>query len=126
MLEYFHHFIREQQQKQIEGKDNAEIICSLQQMMKDYLEELNLVKENISSTVYNFHISEQIYQIFILVQQIYELPIHGKLIEEQINGVNEGRAQAATSTEQYVDLPIGFNSSQIILTLKDIVNKTKR
>ncbi len=95
-------------------------------MMKDYTIELNLVKENISLTTDNCDNSMKIEEIFTLVQKLYDLPINGKLIEEQITRMKEGRAHAVISAEQYVDLPTGFNSPQILLTLKDIVNKTKR
>ena len=126
MLEYLRHFIKEEKQKQIEGKNNGEIISGLEQMMKDYTVELNLVRENISLTTDNVDNSMKIEEIFTLVQKLYDLPINGKLIEEQITRMKEGRAHAVISAEQYVDLPTGFNSPQILLTLKDIVNKTKK
>jgi hypothetical protein len=68
----------------------------------------------------------QIDKIFDLVQKLYDLPINGKLIEEQITRMKEGRAQAATSAEHHVDLPTGFNSPQILSNLREIVNRKKR
>ena len=40
--------------------------------------------------------------------------------------MKEGWVQAATSAEQYVDLPTGSNSPQILKILKDSINRQKR
>jgi GTPase SAR1 family protein len=126
MLEYLNHFVKEEKQKQLEGKDNAEIIRGLEQMIKDYTQEVNLFTRKISPTTDKLDNSAQIDKIFDLVQKLYDLPINGKLIEEQITRMKEGRAQAATSAEHHVDLPTGFNSPQILSNLREIVNRKKR
>jgi hypothetical protein len=126
MLEYFNHFIKEEKQKRMEGKDNADIIRGLEEMIRDYTQEVNLFTRNISPATDTMDNSVQIDEIFTLVQQLYDLPINGKLIAEQINRMKEGRVQAATSAEQYVDLPTGSNSPQILKNLKDSINRQKR
>ncbi|CAF3936144.1 unnamed protein product, partial [Adineta steineri] len=64
--------------------------------------------------------------IYNLVQKLYDLPINGKLIQEQVTKMNQGRAQAATTDERYIELPIGYNSPQILENLKKIVSQKKR
>ena len=60
MLEYLNHFIKEEKQKQMEEKDNAEIIRGLEQMIKDYTQEVNLFTRNISPTTNTMDNSVQI------------------------------------------------------------------
>jgi GTPase SAR1 family protein len=131
MIEYMRHFINEEKQKQRAGTDNTEVILGLEQMLKDYTDEVNLYTKSISSQATsmssdNFDNAKQIDEIYTLVRQLYELPINGKLIEDQVTQMNRGREQAATLDEQYVDLPTAANSPRILLDLKDIVDRKKR
>jgi len=131
MTEYMRHFINEEKQKQRAGTDNTEVIRGLEQMLKDYTDEVNLYTKSISSQATsmssdNFDNAKQIDEIYTLVQKLYELPINGKLIEEQVTQMNRGREQAATLDEQYVDLPTASNSPRILLNLKEIVDRKKR
>jgi GTPase SAR1 family protein len=126
MLEYLRHFIREEQQKQKEGKNNADIIRGLEQMMKDYTEQLSLLNDSASNRNDDFDNTTKIEEIFDLVQKLYELPINGRLIEEQIYRMKEGRAQAAIKAEQYIDLPTGSDAPRILSNLREIVNRKKR
>ena len=128
MLEYLRHFIQEEKQKQMQGAHNTQVIEGLEKMIKDYTDEVNLFTKCISpqNNSDNFDNASQIDEIFTLVQKLYELPINGKLIEEQINRMKQGRAQAATSDEQFVDLPTGFNSPQILVDLQKVVNSKRK
>jgi hypothetical protein len=125
MLEYLQHYVKEERQKQLEGAQNTQIIDGLEQMIKDYTVEVNLYKKSISPEANsdNFENASQIDEIFTLVQKLYQLPINGKFIEEQINRMEQGRVQAATNDERFVDLPTGYNSPKILLDLKEIVKK---
>jgi len=130
IFEYIRHFINEEKQKRMSGTDNTQIIRGLEQMIKDYTEEVNLYNSVISSesnstSTDNLDNAKQIDEIFTLVQQLYQLPINGEFIREQIEKMKQGRAEATTSDEQYVDLPTGYNSPQILLDLKEIVNRKK-
>ncbi|CAF4935864.1 unnamed protein product [Rotaria sp. Silwood2] len=100
-------------------------------MIKDYTEEFNLYTSSVSSqnnstSTDRFDNSSQIDEMFSLVQKLYDLPINGRLIEEQVRRMKEGRAQAARSDEQFVDLPSDYNSPDILNKLKEIVNRKKR
>ncbi|CAF1199139.1 unnamed protein product [Rotaria sordida] len=131
IIEYLQHFINEEKQKKSTGIDNTDIIKGLEQMIKDYTEEFNLYTSSISSqnnstSTDRFDNTAQIEEMFSLVQKLYDLPINGKLIEEQVRRMKEGRAQATKSDEQFVDLPTGYNSPDILNNLKDIVNRKNR
>ncbi|CAF3076006.1 unnamed protein product [Rotaria sp. Silwood2] len=131
IIEYLQHFINEEKQKRSTGTDNIDVIKGLEQMIKDYTEEFNLYTSSVSSqnnsiSTDRFDNSSQIDEMFSLVQKLYDLPINGKLIEEQVRRMKEGRAQAARSNEQFVDLPSGYNSPDILNNLKEIVNRRKR
>ncbi len=43
MLEYLQHFLKEEKQKQVEGKDNAEMIGGLEQIIRDYTKKMKLI-----------------------------------------------------------------------------------
>jgi len=94
-------------------------------MIKDYTEEFNLFTKSLSPTAYDFDNFVEVDVVFVLVQKLYELPINGKLIEEQITRMYGGRTQAAINSEKYVALPTDSNSSQLFLKLKALLNQEK-
>jgi hypothetical protein len=131
VLEYLRHFINEEKQKRTAGTDNTDVIHGLEKMIEDYTKELELYTQSISTkdtsmSTDQFDNHMQIEEIFTLVQQLYALPINGKLIEEQVEGMKQGHTQAVRSEEQFVDLPTGSDSPQILLDLRKIVKQTKK
>lgn len=66
---------------------------------------------------------KKIEQILELVYKLYQLPINGPLIYEQMEKMKAGRVQATAKAEQHVDLPRGFHTPQILDDLKKIINK---
>ncbi|CAF4895201.1 unnamed protein product, partial [Rotaria socialis] len=70
----------------------------------------SVTSQNNSSSKEQFDNSVQIDEIFRLVQELYDLPINGKLIKEQVERMKEGQVYAAQRDEQFVDLPRGYNS----------------
>ena len=126
MLEYLNHFIKEEKQKQSEGKDNAEVIRGLEQMVKDYTQEMTLYARSIPTRSENFlENAKSIEQILELVYKLYALPINGQLIYEQMERMKAGRAQAIAKAEQHVDLPRGFHTPQILDDLKEFIDRKK-
>ncbi|CAF4104556.1 unnamed protein product, partial [Rotaria magnacalcarata] len=98
---------------------------------RDYNDEVNLynasvTSQNDSSSKEQFDNSVQIDEIFRLVQELYGLPINGTLIKEQVERMKEGQVYAAQSDEQFVDLPRGYNSPDILKELKTIVNRKQQ
>ena len=126
MLEYLNHFIKEEKQKQGEGKNNAEIIRGLEKMVADYTAEVNLFINVTSSAKDRLDNTIEIDQIFTLVEELYRLPINGRFIQEQITKMREGRAQAATTEEHQVALPREAQAPQILRDLRETINRKKR
>jgi hypothetical protein len=125
ILEYLHHFIREEKQKQMKGKDNVEMIRGLEEMIKNSEEEISSLKQTIPSTIDDFDNSIQIEEMFMIVQKLHALPINGKLIGQQINGMTEAWAQTGARNEKYVDLPKDSKYSKLFLALKEILDGKK-
>jgi hypothetical protein len=122
ILEYLHHFIREEKQKQMKGKDNAEMIRGLEEMIKNFEEEISSLKQTIPSTTDDFDTSMSTEQVFMLVGVLYRLPINGKLIREQINEIKAAWMRAGAKNEIYVDLPKDSNYTKLFLALKEILD----
>ncbi|CAF5012214.1 unnamed protein product, partial [Rotaria sp. Silwood1] len=78
---------------------------------KDNTAALDLISSSMSSqnksrSTDSFDNTVGIDEIFTLVQKLYDLPINGRLIEEQVRRMKEGQVYAARSDEQFVDLPL--------------------
>ncbi|UJR14422.1 hypothetical protein I4U23_001419 [Adineta vaga] len=130
MIEYLRHHINEEKRKQTAGTDNLEVIHGLEKMIDDYNKEMMLYTNSIaakddSNASERFDNTVRISEIYDLVQKLYELPINGKFIQDQVERMKQGRTQAATTDEIHVDLPTNSNSPQILLTLRNIVNHKK-
>ncbi|CAF1061259.1 unnamed protein product [Adineta steineri] len=61
-------------------------------------------------------------EIFILVETLYELPITGKQIRQQVDGIRIGQARTGAQRETFVELPAKAASSKVMLELKEIVS----
>ena len=126
MLEYLKHFIGEEKRKQGEGKDNAEIIRGLEQMVEDYNREINLFTRDLATTRDTLDNTGGIDRIFTLVAELYQLPINGKFLREQITKMKEGRAQTAAKDDQYVELPSDAEAPKILRDLRETINRRRR
>ncbi|CAF3125543.1 unnamed protein product [Rotaria sp. Silwood2] len=49
IIEYINHFIREEKEKQNAGDNNEQIIIGLQNLIKEYQDEINLFKSNVDN-----------------------------------------------------------------------------
>ncbi|CAF3933909.1 unnamed protein product [Rotaria sordida] len=61
--------------------------------------------------------------IFTLVGTLYRLPINGKQIREQVQGVEISQGEYSAKREVLVDLPAKAASSKVVLQLKDIISQ---
>lgn len=130
VIEYLRHHINEERQKQAAGADNREVIDGLEKMVAEYTAEINLYTSNAAASGRfassdNFNNEARISEIYTLVEKLYALPINGKLIQEQMERMNMGRAQAAITDERRVDLPTGLNVPKILSSIRDVVNRRR-
>ena len=130
MIEYLRLFLNEEQQKQTSNYDNADIIRGIEQMLEDYTLEMSLYSNSSANSNERrdsdqFNDPKSIEEIFDLVQELYDLPINGKSIREQVTKMREGQGQTVLRDEVNVDLPAD-RCSTIMSNLQTLVNGTPR
>ncbi|CAF3879161.1 unnamed protein product [Adineta steineri] len=123
-IEYLQYFIREEQMKQSAGAQNTEIIDSLERLKNDYNKEMGLYKKTLEEQKKSIHPSQLVKpdEIFMLVETLYELPITGKQIKQQVDGIRIGQTRSGAQRETFVELPAKAASSKVMLELKEIIS----
>jgi hypothetical protein len=124
LLEYLKHFIRDEQMKRNAGGHNNDVIQNLEQMMKDYTEEMELFKNTMQNEKERPNSKDVLKpeEIFPLVGTLYRLPITGAKIREQVNGIQISQAASERKRENYIELPAKANSSTVMRKFKGSVN----
>ncbi|CAF2630171.1 unnamed protein product [Rotaria sp. Silwood2] len=124
ILEYLKHFIQEEQMKRNSGDQNNDIIHNLEQIMKNYEEDINLFKEAIKNDKDPSNRKDVLKpnEIFSLVGTLYRLPINGSQIREQVNGLKLTQENLSTKREIIVRLPAKANSSKVMLQFQQIIS----
>jgi len=120
VIEYINHFIREEKQKLNAGDDNKEIIQGLENMIKEYQDEIKLLKSNISKNTDSNDVPT-IDEIFVHKCQLYELPITGKYIQQQIESLDLNQTNMIEQREEYVELPWNAKFSANMQELQRVV-----
>jgi hypothetical protein len=115
IIEYLRHFIREQ-----EMNKNPDVVRGLEQMMKDYEDEINLFKQTIKNDKNSSNATDVLQpdQIFPLVGTLFRLPINGPKIREQVDGLRITQQNISAQREIFVELPAKANSSLVMLQFK--------
>ncbi|CAF4871236.1 unnamed protein product, partial [Rotaria magnacalcarata] len=60
-------------------------------------------------------------EIFTCKLQLFELPITGKYIEDQVESLNSNQMNLVEQREHYIDLPQSANSSSTMKVLKKVL-----
>ncbi|CAF2709228.1 unnamed protein product [Rotaria sp. Silwood2] len=107
--DYIRYFLHEEQLKQSAGARNNEVISNLEKIMSDFIKNTT---ENLRSE-----------DIFTLVGTPYRLPINGKQICEQVQGIEISQGEYSAKREVLIDLPVKAASSKVMLQLKDIISQ---
>ncbi|CAF1126771.1 unnamed protein product [Rotaria sp. Silwood1] len=123
--DYLRYFIREEQMKQSAGARNAEVITNLEKMMADFISDMERFKKTIEDQRNSANATENLRpeNIFTLVGTLYHLPINGKQIREQVEGIEYSQGQYSAQREAHIDLPAKAASSKVMLQLKTIVSQ---
>ncbi|CAF3545228.1 unnamed protein product [Rotaria sp. Silwood1] len=124
ILEYLRHFIREEQMKKNSGGQNNDIIHNLEQIMRNYEEEINLFREAIKNDTDPSNRKDVLKpnEIFPLVGTLYRLPINGSQIREQVDELKLNQGNLSAKREIFVRLPAKANSSKVMLQFKNIIS----
>ncbi len=127
-LDYLQYFIREEQMKQSSGAHNTKLIARLEEMMADYKNDMELFKKTLQDQRDNNEEIEvvQSEDVFNLVGTLYHLPINGKQIRAQVEGIKFSQEKYSAQREIYVELPAKAASSNVMCQLKDIVSKRRK
>lgn len=126
-IDYLKYFIREEQMKKNADAHNNEVITNLEKMMAEYENDMKLFKQTIVSQKDSTEETLQPEEVFTLVGTLYRLPINGKSIREQVDGIKIGQEKIASNRENFVELPGKAASSRVMQELKVIVcENTKR
>ncbi|CAF0824824.1 unnamed protein product [Rotaria sordida] len=124
ILEYLQYFIREEQMKQSAGARNEEVIGGLRKMMDEFTNNMELFRNAIREQKESGDMTDILKpeQIFDLVGTLYELPITGKQIRQQVDGIKFGQENYAAHRERSIQLPAKAASSKVMQDLKNIVS----
>ena len=106
-LDYLRYFIREEQMKQNEGASNADVIANLEKMMADFISDMEAFKKALQDQSDTATSTKELLpeNIFDLVGTLYELPITGQQIRQQVEGIRIGQENYSAKRENYVELP---------------------
>ncbi|CAF3451890.1 unnamed protein product [Rotaria sp. Silwood1] len=124
ILDYLQYFIREEQMKQNAGARNDEIIAGLRKTMDEFTNNMELFKNAIREQKESGDMTDTLNpeEIFDLVGTLYELPITGEQIRQQVNGIKFGQENYAAHRERSIELPSKAASSKVMKDLKNIVS----
>ena len=120
VIEYINHFIREEKDKKEAGDDNQKVIDGLENLIQEYQEEIKLLKSNVHDNSDRSEIPT-IEEIFVFKLQLFELPITGKYIKDQIENLNFNQMNIAEQREEYIDIPISADFTDTMQQLKQIL-----
>lgn len=119
LFEYLHHQLNEEKEKRRINVADEAVIRNLEKMIEDYQAELKLLKEPTKIESKDlFHHDDRIEKIFALVKQLYDLPINGKSIKEQVEGIEEGQLLDIEAQELFVDLRGNRTTSKVLSNLE--------
>ncbi len=123
-IEYLEYFIREEQMKQGTRDYNTETIANLEKMIKDYKNEMESFKRILEEQKAAGKETETLSpdEVFTLAGTLYHLPINGKQIRAQVDGIKFGQRKCTADREKFVELPAKAASSKVMLQLRDIVS----
>ncbi|CAF0836353.1 unnamed protein product [Adineta ricciae] len=122
-LDYLEYFIREEQTIRNSGGNNAQIIVNLQRLKDEYKQEMDLFKRTVEEQKGTTNTIETLKasQILDLVNELYQLPITGQQIRQQVEGIVIGQEKGNAQREIYVDLPTTAASSKVMRQLEEII-----
>jgi hypothetical protein len=97
-------------------------------MMADYKDDMELFKKTLQDQRDKEEETEVLKpeDVFTMVGTLYHLPINGKQIRAQVDGIKIGQEKYSAQREIYVELPAKAASSKVMVQLKDIVSTKSR
>lgn len=121
IIEYIQHFIEEEKQKRSAGSSNDNVIIELENLKKDYQEEIECFKEamrlnqSTSPDLRNVLTPED---IFRLVRSLYALRINGRKIKAQVEHLGHVQQKVRQDREKAVSLAGNIGHSSMMNDLQ--------
>ncbi|CAF4026712.1 unnamed protein product [Rotaria sp. Silwood2] len=124
VVEYLQYFIREEQMKQSAGASNADVIAGLNNLMKEFGENMELLKKTLKEQKQSEDLQDVLKpdEVFKLVTTLYKLPITGVQIQQQVEGIRFSEEKHTYKREKHIELPARAASSKVMKELKHIVS----
>jgi hypothetical protein len=120
VIEYINLILYEEKQKRNAGFGNKQIIHGLENMIREYQDELKFFKSNIDDEIDKSDVPT-IDDIFVFQWQLFELPITGKYMKQQIESLNFNQMNMIEQREDYVELPRDAKFSANMQQLKRVM-----
>ncbi|CAF4030182.1 unnamed protein product [Rotaria sp. Silwood1] len=124
IMDYIQHFIREERTKNSNGAQNNDIIDGLEKLVIDYRNEIDLLQSLIKTNETNPSKLTSIIQskeIFDHVRTLYQLPIYGVKIRQQVEQVKHVQLRARGDREHIIELPATAETSITMIGLRKIL-----
>lgn len=111
IIEYLKYFIREAQMKQ-----DVNVVAGLEKMMEEVSADLNLLKTTVEEQKASGGSTAVIQpsDIFTLVSTLYDLPITGGQIRQQVQGIQFSQQRQTNQRDRLVTLPRKAATSQVM------------
>lgn len=124
VIEYLQYFIREEQMKQGAGAQNQDVIIGLQNMVNEFTSNIELLKRTLNEQKQAGSERDVIQpeKIFDLVGTLYALPITGRQIQQQVEGIKLGQERYGSQREILVKLPSKAASSRVMIQVRRITS----
>ncbi|CAF2089667.1 unnamed protein product [Rotaria magnacalcarata] len=128
IVEYLQYFIREEQMKQNAGAGNQELIAGLRKQLDEFTNNFELFKKAIKEQQESGELTDVLEpeKIFDLVGTLYDLPINGRQIQEQVNGIKFSQEKSAAHREKSIRLPAKAAESKVMQELQTIVCRRRK
>ena len=123
-IDYLQYFIQEERTKQTSDRANAGIIARLEEIKSDFRKHIETFKESlkeINADDRPRRSSLKSDDVFNLVKTLYDLPITGAQIREQVRGIEILQDKTILQKEHYVTLPAETASSKVMQALTNII-----
>ena len=125
VVEYLRYFIREEQMKQSAGAQNQDVIIGLEKTMSEFTTNMELLRKTLAQQKQADGGGRDVIKpekIFDLVGTLYKLPITGRQIQQQVEGIKLGQERYGSQQEILVKLPSKAASSRVMIQVQDITS----
>lgn len=126
VIEYLQYFIQEEQTKQNSSADNQQVINQLQTMTEDFRSHIKLIEDTIKSQTDSGKQNKSQQQpkdVANLIQSLYDLPIMGIQLRDQVKSIMIGQEVVVNKHERVIDLPTNSNCSKVMQQLCHLIEE---